>query len=135
MAIPDSAQGQMLDVNRLLAFKFETPVNVLVLYDERGEEVKRIDHWWHVERPKGSRSRNAAQQRLLIVEDGETLDTALAAADTMRYEVQTDPVTMGEVYEVKVAERPEAGRSRKWVLVMSRPKFKSKHFGTGGVNR
>lgn len=228
MPIPESAQGTILDVRRLMAFKFEEPVDVLVFYAKDGTELTRLDHFWSIDRPKSSRSVNADQFTLMIVEDEELedsdLDEVMAVVETVQYEVQSPPPPVingiqaapiinqgtgysigdagivlggnfdavyevtgvgpsGEIeglqftaqgsgyglgnvfteattgvgtglefeitvlfnlpfsqpvsghYEVKVADRPQPGKNRTWVLKATKPKFKSKYFRASGVNR
>lgn len=136
MPIPEVAQGIVLDARRLLAFKFETPVNVLVFYGEDGVELDRVDHFWSMDRPRGSRSKNADQFGITLVEDGTELDDTMAAVRSVRYQVETLPTaTLSDHYDVKVANRPEPGRNRAWTLNATKAKFKSKYFGASGLNR
>lgn len=128
MPIPEVARGAILDANRLLAFRFEAPVNTLIFYDKSGAELERIDHWWTMSIPRG-RGRNFDEDRLTIVEDGESLDEVLAAAATVKYQVETVPPQLSDPLDVKVADRPMPGRNREWGLILTQPKFKSKHFG------
>lgn len=134
MSIPESARGAILDAARLTTFSFDTPVNVLILYKEDGTEAARIDHWWSIRIFTG-RGRNFDQDRVNVVEDGTALDTVLAASDTLRYQVETTPPTLSEVFQFRVAERPQAGRTREWALLLTTPKFKAKFFGARGMNR
>lgn len=129
MAIPESGRGAILDAQRLIAFQLDTPVNILILYNASGVEIARLDHWWSVSIARG-RGRNFNQDRIRIVEDGTVLDAALAATETVRYQVETTPATLSQPYSVKVGDRPEPGRNREWSLVLTQPKFKSKHFRT-----
>lgn len=134
MAVPESGRGAILDAQRLIAFKLDEPVNVLILYNEKGQEIIRIDHWWSVTLNRG-RGKNFNEDRIKIVEDGTALDAALAATDSIRYQIETAPVTLSEVFSVRVADRPQAGRNREWGLVLTTPKFKNKFMGSAGVNR
>jgi hypothetical protein len=131
MAIPEAGRGAILDAQRLLAFTFDTPVNVLIFYDKQGAEVGRVDHWWSASMPRG-RGRNFDEDRIKIVEDGTQLDTVLAIAETLRYQVETVPTpTLSDPYQLTVADRPQPGRNREWGLVLTQPKFKKRHFGPG----
>lgn len=136
MAIPDSAKGAILDAGRLLAFNLDTPVNTLVLYDEKGLELVSITGWWGLDDRGRRGGKNFDGRRLRIVERGQTLDTFMEQVDSVRYLVQTTPdPTPSDLYSVKVADRPEAGKNRQWTLAVIKPKFKSKFFGAQTVNR
>lgn len=136
MAIPDSAKGIILDAGRLLAFNLDTPVNTIVLYDEKGLELISITGFWGLD-DKGRRGgKNFDGRRLRIVENGTVLDTIMETVDSVRYLVETTPdPTPSDLYSVRVADRPEAGKNRQWVLAVTKPKFKSKYFGSQTVNR
>lgn len=127
MAMPPSGRGAILDAARLLAFDFDTPVNVLILYDKAGAELARIDHWWSARFPKG-RARNFNESRIHVVEDGTDLSTVMGAATQARYQVETQTPFLSQPFEVRVGEKPEEGRVREWTLTVNRPKFKSKVF-------
>jgi len=138
MAIPESVTGALADVSRLLTFRGDVEVNVLVLYDEAGAEITRLDHWWriedsrplrHLERPRDSGA-NSENHWLRITEDGTALDAAMSAVKTVRYEIPdgTTPVPLSDVYTVQVANRPDAGRNREWHLRATKEKFKGRYF-------
>jgi hypothetical protein len=133
MPIPESAAGQILDVRRQLAFRSEVEITTLVLYNQAGSSIKRLDHWWHLGRSRRDGRTMTQSQRLEIMEDGESLDTVMAAVKTVRYEIPSGatPVPLSDTYEVALAERPEAGRNRLWVLRATKPEYKGKHFRTG----
>lgn len=129
MAIPESGRGAILDAQRLIAFQLDTPVNVLIFYNAAGAELGRVDHWWTISMPKG-RARNFNDDKLRVVEDGTPLATILAATETVRYQVETEPTpTLSDPYSIKIADRPQPGRNREWGITVTQHKFKSKHFG------
>lgn len=138
MPIPQSAQGIIHDARRLIAFKFEEPVDVLVFYAKDGTELKRLDHFWSIDRPRGARGANADQFTLTVIEDEDlvapNLDSVMALVETVQYEVQVSPMVLSGHYEVKVADRPQPGKNRVWVLKATKHKFKSKYFRAAGVN-
>jgi hypothetical protein len=141
MALSADIQGTMLDTARLLAYDFDTPINVLILYDKSGQELKRLDHFWSIGRPKkSSKSKNADEEVLTIAEDsalGEVLDDYMGAVKAFQYvvaRVEGGPFlgfieTLSDRYETEVANRPEGGKPRVWTLTVVKTKFRSKFMG------
>lgn len=134
MALPESAQGALLDVRNQLSFRLDVTVTTLVLYAEDGSTLARIDHWWHLGKPKRQGQSMVRSQRLEVLEDGTPLEAFMKAVKTVRYEVPdgSSPVPLSPVYQVELAEDPDPGRNRLWVLKATKPEIKGRFFQPPG---
>lgn len=122
MPIPESATGSLYDAQRLLGFRDR--VEVLILYDQTGVELDRLDHFWNIENPRARFGDNFESGLLKIAEDEEEahdFPTIFAVAKIFRYEInQADPITdvetmvLSEGYALKGMDKPLGGRSMIW---------------------
>ena len=88
--------GQLLDIRRQLAFRDDVEVTILILYDEEGAELIRLDHFWHVLPPRVRFGDSYESVQFLVTEDEVALDVFMAATKSLRYEVK-QPISPGGV--------------------------------------
>lgn len=118
MPIPQPVAGQLLDVRRQLAFRDDVEVSVLVLFDGQGEELARIDHFWHVLPPRIRFGDSYESVQFLVVEDETPFDSEMAEAKTLKYimaTLDTVPIeTFSPAHRLMEAPKPPLGRNKKW---------------------
>lgn len=134
MALPQEVTGQLLDVRRQLAFRVDVVVNELVFYDAAGDEIGRIDHFWHVENPKTRRDETHETITFIVVEDEEDLTTLMGSVRSLRYisldEAETP--TLSEPHYTKKIPAPPLGKNRRWVITTSQQSFVGEFFTPPG---
>lgn len=119
MAIPQAVSGQVLDIRRQLAFRDDVEVITLVLYDGKGDELARLDHFWHVLPPRVQFGQSSETIQFLVVEDETALDSIMAIVRSVKYIVttlETDPQvsTFSPPHRCQDIPVPPLGRNRKW---------------------
>jgi len=118
MAIPQEVEGAMLDALRPLAFRNDVTVDKLNLYNERGNLLIQIDHFWKVDRPKKRFGQNFETITFTIIEDGSNLSSTMKSVRMLRY-VSADEAAAETLSEPHVCDKipePPHGRNRKWII-------------------
>jgi hypothetical protein len=118
MAIPQEVEGSILDALRPLAFRNDVTVEKLNLYNERGNLLIQIDHFWKVERPRKRFGQNFETITFTIIEDATNLSTIMRQVRTLRY-VSADEAQVETLSEPHICDKipePPLGRNRKWVI-------------------
>lgn len=134
MAIPQAVSGQLLDVRRQLAFRDDITVTELIFYNAEGEEIDRIDHFWHVENPRTRLNETHETIQFIVVEDDEDLASLMGSVRSLRY-VSVDenetPTTSKPHYTKKIPE-PPLGKNRRWVISTTLQSFVGEFFTPPG---
>jgi hypothetical protein len=134
MALPQEVTGQLLDVRRQLAFRSDVTVNELIFYDVAGDEIQRIDHFWHVENPRTRRDETYETITFIVVEDGEDLTDLMGSVRSLRYiSVDEDETpTTSEAHYTKKIPEPPLGKNRRWIISTTQQSFVGEFFTPPG---
>jgi len=134
MALPQEVTGQLLDVRRQLAFRNDVVVNELVFYNVAGEEIERIDHFWHVENPRTRRDETHETITFIVVEDEGDLAEIMGEVRSLRYITldENETPTLSEAHYTKKIPHPPLGKNRRWVISTTQDSFVGEFFTPPG---